>query len=736
MKVRTYLALAATAVLVPVVIFSAVVLNKLLDAERKTALRSVQETARATALTVDRELASAEATLRVLGTSSYLAQNDLRAFYEQAKTATESQGSWIVLFDRAGQQLINTYAPFGTDLPRRGHPERGLEIMRMQKLDVSNLVVGSLARQPLISVESPVPLDQGRRYVIAQVFPITHFQQALAQPGIPQNWVLGIFDRQGVVIARSRSADVYAGKPGPHELLQAAHTSADGVLRTRSLEGGDVYGVHTRSAESGWTIGIGVPVHDIEETARRAVRLAGIGLLAALACALGVAAFLARRLAQPMAAASQSALALGRGERPQFAGSGVDEFDTLQAALAEAGRLLERERDSRTQAERERAQLFASEQEARRIAESQNKAKDEFLAMLGHELRNPLGAIMNAVAMLESSRLSEDSAYRARSVIARQGRHLTHIVDDLLDLSRVISGKVFLHRQRIDLAQAVQASVTALHDGSTGAAHMIRVRAATAWIDGDPVRIEQIVGNLLVNACKYTPPAGLIEVTVDCEDGNAVLTVRDSGIGIPADLLPTVFDVFVQGPATLDRAQGGLGVGLSLVRRLVTLHGGMVAAESAGPGRGSTFTVRLPLAAGQVQNEGAGAAPPPATRRGCHVLLVEDNDDNRQTLAAILDLYGYQVTQAGDGTQGLHKALAEPPQVAVVDIGLPGMNGYEVARRLRSTPAAGAVGLIAVTGYGQQEDRQRALDAGFDLHLVKPVDPARLLQAIETLCQR
>jgi CheY-like chemotaxis protein len=248
-------------------------------------------------------------------------------------------------------------------------------------------------------------------------------------------------------------------------------------------------------------------------------------------------------------------------------------------------------------------------------------------------------------------------------------------------------------------------------------------------VDADPTRLEQIVTNLLVNACKYTPAGGRIDVEVRTMAGEAVLAVRDSGIGMSEELLANVFDVFVQGPAQLDRAQGGLGIGLALVRRLVALHGGTVTAESPGAGQGSTFTVRLPLAAPPAGDEDKAAAAS-AIQKPCRVLLIEDNEDSRHTLSVALALYGHHLQEAGDGAEGVRIALAEQPDVAVVDIGLPGLDGYEVARRLRSAPGLRRIGLIALTGYGQAEDKQRALDAGFDIHLSKPVDPARLIQAI------
>jgi CheY-like chemotaxis protein len=246
----------------------------------------------------------------------------------------------------------------------------------------------------------------------------------------------------------------------------------------------------------------------------------------------------------------------------------------------------------------------------------------------------------------------------------------------------------------------------------------------TVWIEADPVRLDQVIGNLVVNAAKYTPDGGTIRISVRREGDEAVLTVADTGIGIEPELLPHVFDLFRQGSRDLDRAQGGLGIGLTLVRRLAELHGGQATVTSEGPGKGSEFTVRMPVTTAPRLDREAGVRP--EVRRGKHILVVEDNPDARETLAMILELSGHRVEIAGDGATGLEKALALQPEVALVDVGLPRMDGYEVARRIRASTGVRRPYLVAVTGYGAPEDRERALAAGFDAHIVKPVDPDTL----------
>jgi len=381
--------------------------------------------------------------------------------------------------------------------------------------------------------------------------------------------------------------------------------------------------------------------------------------------------------------------------------------------------------------------------EVRDLLHSQAQAdrkKDEFLAMLGHELRNPLAAIRNAHSVLERVGSPEESAVRQRQVIDRQLRHLARMVDDLLDISRVTLGKIILQTQPVDLQEVAERCLRELGT-AVQAEHQhlaLEVTTEPVEVDGDPVRLEQIVSNLLTNAIKYTPPGGRIALSVGGVGGEAVIRVSDSGIGIPPEMLPRIFDLFTQVESSIPRSQGGLGLGLPLVRSLVELHGGRVGAASPGAGGGSEFTVRLPLlAAGAAVQTSAAAArvvsgggPRPGTR----VLVIEDNQDGRESLRDLLEIWGYRVELAEDGPSGLARALASPPDVALIDIGLPGLDGNEVARRILSTLNGNTPCLIAMTGYGQPEDRGRALEAGFHTYLVKPVDPETLSRLLAEAC--
>ncbi len=373
-----------------------------------------------------------------------------------------------------------------------------------------------------------------------------------------------------------------------------------------------------------------------------------------------------------------------------------------------------------------RSALLAREQMAREDAEAANRAKDEFLAMLGHELRNPLDIIASAVKVLDAISSQEPPAVRTREVIHRQVRQLAHLVDDLLDVGRVSTGKINLAREPVNLAEAVRRCVETLAGAERTGRHRLDVDAETVWVEGDPSRVEQIVMNLLSNAIKYTPEGGSISIGLKGDGQTGRLRVTDTGMGIPEHMMERIFDLFVQGERTLDRSEGGLGIGLTLVRRLVELHGGRIEASSRGPGQGSTFLVELPQISAPVAT---AEVPVDETSRGTRrILIVEDNRDSREMLRFLLELAGHEVHEANDGPGGLEALRRIRPDVALVDVGLPGFDGYELAKRARE--AGDTVCLVALTGYGLPDDLRRSREAGFDAHLVKPVEAAALSRVI------
>ena len=375
-----------------------------------------------------------------------------------------------------------------------------------------------------------------------------------------------------------------------------------------------------------------------------------------------------------------------------------------------------------------------AEQQLKRLNLELSKAdrrKDEFLATLAHELRNPLAPMRNVLEILRLKEFSDPQLNWSRDVFDRQLQHMTHLVDDLLEVSRITQGKLELRKQRLELARAMQSAMEAARPTVQASSHHLSVTLPREplYLDADPTRLSQMILNLLNNAAKYTPPGGSISLAAQREGDEAVIVVRDSGIGIPIEHLDSVFEMFSQLAPALDRSQGGLGIGLALVRGLAELHGGTVAAFSGGPGTGSEFVIRLPLS--KAVCAPANNAPPEAPHAGgLRVVVVDDNADAADSLAMVLELEGHEVRTAGDGVAGLELIGNFAPQAVILDIGLPLLNGYEVARRIRRDyPDAGML-LIAVTGWGQQQDKQTAVGAGFDHHFTKPVDPQELQRVL------
>jgi CheY-like chemotaxis protein/two-component sensor histidine kinase len=366
-----------------------------------------------------------------------------------------------------------------------------------------------------------------------------------------------------------------------------------------------------------------------------------------------------------------------------------------------------------------------------------HQRKDEFLAMLSHELRNPLSAIFNALHILRLQDPENPIQQKARIILERQVGQLAHLVDDLLEVSRVITGRIQLHQERLEMRGIVERERESARPLIDQRKHQLSVSlpAEPIWLQGDPTRLEQVVVNLLNNAAKYTDQGGQIRLTAQQEGGEVVLRVRDTGVGIAPALLPRIFDLFTQADRTLDRSQGGLGIGLSLVQRLVELHGGTVEAHSAGLGQGSEFLVRLPA----LFPASESIAPLETAKQPVHtsrVLVVDDNMDAADMLVVMLQMFGHEVQATYSGQTALETAVAYQPDCVLLDIGLPDMNGYEVARHLRQQPQTKDVRLIAMTGYGQESDRQSTQEAGFDHHFVKPADPQKLQDLLATLTKQ
>jgi two-component system, sensor histidine kinase len=364
-----------------------------------------------------------------------------------------------------------------------------------------------------------------------------------------------------------------------------------------------------------------------------------------------------------------------------------------------------------------------------------DRRKDEFLATLAHELRNPLAHMVNSLSMMNGPE-STEAAPRAKEIIQRQLAHMVRLVDDLLDVSRITRGKLAVHAKRVELAGIIQSAVDTVQPVMDARRHelIVTLPEEPVYVQGDPVRLSQVFSNLLNNAAKYSEPEGSVRLTAAASADRLEIVITDDGIGISAETLPIIFEMFTQGDGSVERTQSGLGVGLALTRRLIELHGGTVEARSPGLGKGSTFTVTLPLAAAPAElNRDTAPDPDAAAARSRRILLVDDNVDFATSLAMLLEGLGHVVRVAHNGGEGIEVAADLQPEIAFLDIGLPVMSGYELARRLRALPASKDTVLVALSGWGQEDDRRRSREAGFAAHLVKPVELHKIESILEAM---
>ncbi|HEY9027552.1 MAG TPA: ATP-binding protein [Burkholderiaceae bacterium] len=397
----------------------------------------------------------------------------------------------------------------------------------------------------------------------------------------------------------------------------------------------------------------------------------------------------------------------------------VDAFNRMLAEMAASSTQLRQEI-----AERERAEAGLR---------AADRRKDEFLATLAHELRNPLAPMLNAVALMRRADAAPAVRDKAMSILERQLRHVVRLIDDLLDVSRITTGKLSLHMEIVDLHAVIRPAVELAE--TTARDRQLQLAAAVpeapCWVVGDTARLQQVFANLLGNACRYTPPGGRVEISARCEDRFAVVDIADTGVGIDAAMQERVFELFEQGDKSLERGNTGLGIGLTLARQLVLLHGGSIGVSSRGIGHGATFSVRLPMTAERPASALPGpAGAPSAGAAGRRVLLADDNVDFASSLQTVLEAAGLAVTVVHDGRSALAQARAQAFDAAILDIGMPGLNGYELAAALRADPSTARLVLLAVSGWGQESDKERAAAAGFDRHFVKPVPPGVLIEAL------
>ena len=732
-SLRAHLLLLVVGTLVPVLVIAAVLVRRVVADNRRAVEQRLLETARAAAAVVDAELAGTIRALQGLVESDRLTTNDIPAFYTQALRLQSTQPTWsgISLALPDGQQIVNTARLLPEPLPMVADRESFERAVSTRTPIVGNLQRGQLTQQLGFIVRVPVLRDDRVVYVLSAWITSNDFAQVLlSQVPLPGEWVRGVMDANHVVVARSRDPDRFVGQQATPGFLRRRATAVESVYRDVSLDGTVVYGAFSRASMSGWTAGVGVPASSVEAPFRQSMMAMAATAMLLLGLGGGGAYVISRRISQELSASTAEAEAIASGLHPSRTRSRVTELQRLLDALARSAALLETR-------QRERDEQLAHANAARAAAEAADRAKDEFLAMLGHELRNPLAPALTAIHLMKLKGAGDTS--RERDVIERQIRHMSRLVDDLLDISRLRRGAIELRRERFEIADAVARAVEMTSPLFTEKQHRLDVDLpAGLVIDADRIRIAQVLANLLANAAKYTEPGGHIALRVRVEEHSVRIECRDTGIGIAPDLVPRVFDLFVQGQRGLDRRQGGLGLGLAVARTLVELHGGTIEAKSEGTGKGSTFTVRLPVtvaspaAAPSVNKTETSAGPAPLARIG-RVMVVDDNRDALDMLVAALKAADIEAFGASSSHEALDLAGRLPPSAAVLDIGLPDMDGFELARALRSREQTASICLVALTGYGRNQDRATATAAGFDAFFAKPVDIDALVGTLQRL---
>ena len=726
---RSKLLLLAAVGVVPGLLLSLVLGYFLIEHEKETFRQAALARNRTFLTAVDAQMLGYLGTLHALAASADLDTGDLQGFDEEARRVLDSQVDWrnVLLLDSAGQQLMNLRFPYGAQLPNEAQSDNPgfREVLASKKAVIGNLNAGPVSNVPGIAVRIPVIRDGEMRYVLEFVLEPVALAKLMKAQGYASTWYVGLADRNGRFLSRLPVPP--SGDRVSADFQAAIQRTSEGWFRGRTLEGRDTYTAHKTSELTGWTVGVAIPSGEFNAVAYRASAYLVLGTLLSLLAALAFAFWLSRYIAKPIAMLATAARRLGREPQPDAleavkSDPRVKEVFEVACALEDAAALLQ-----------EREALRQREQHALLAAD---KAKDEFLAMLGHELRNPLSSIVASAHVLRLSKPGAAAALQAHEVIERQAQQMAHLVEDLLDVSRMAMGKVTLHCEKLDLAVLAERVLNTWQQTRRSRAGRTQWDLSSAWVQADRVRIEQILLNLLDNAEKFSSGDERIYVRVCVEGAISILQVRDEGQGITPEELPHIFKMFVQGQQSFHRPQGGIGLGLTLVQRLTEMHGGDVSVFSAGRGQGASFSIRLPAIAAGAPDPASVEESASVRSKGHRILLVEDNEDGRRMMETMLALEGHTVRTASTGEEAVRVALEWRPDVALVDIGLPDIDGHEVARRLRAQLPDSSPKLVAISGFGQPGDLHNAYEAGFDLHLTKPVAPKFLHDVMNALTSK
>jgi len=678
---------------------------------------------------VDRELSGAITGLQVLAASPALADGDLAAFHAQAKAAVGIAGNTvIVLLERSGDRLVSTAAPFGTALPRRLDMSAVGIPFETGKPHLTRLFISETNKRPVLGIVVPVILQGQVRYVLGAGLASERLSALLRQSGLPADWPAVVLDQDGTIIARSAGPEYIGQKALPEnwERIRLAEARS-GIFGGTIHDGQRALIAFARSGTSGWFTVVAIPAASIHGQLYQSLAFVAAAGAIVLAVALVLAWRSANEIAGPVVALRNAARAMQEGQSPDVERTGIEQLDALAQSMHEAAAQI-RQREGKL------SESLAELREAHAQLRDEQAKKDQFIATLAHELRNPLAPIRTGVFVLQKHP-SGAAAARTLSMMERQLSHMVRLIEDLLDVSRIARGKLVLQRESIVLqdviADACAIAESLLQRG--GHAFTMEVPAEPICLAGDRTRLAQVLANVLNNAAKFTPAGGSVRLQASTSQDCAEVRITDSGIGIPSHRLTDIFDVFTQVSDESLGRQPGLGIGLSLAKLLVQLHGGSIEGRSEGRGQGSTFLIRIPRAPCAADHPASEAPRTAAPAHGRRLLVVDDNRDAADTLGTLLCTLGHSAQVAHDGSEALDLALGQEFDLIFLDIGMPGMDGYEVCRRLRGMRAHAATPIVALTGWGAAADRELGRQAGFTAHLVKPASLDELERTIGEL---
>jgi signal transduction histidine kinase len=707
----------------PLALCAAVALLTLLHKEERQAIARALEANRQTATAVQVTLNRSFAVLAAVAQSPLLDSDNLGPYTEVLGRILPLMPGWHSMLiawpdgrlaARVGSKPGGTYAG----------PAEPVSFNRM--LEQPGPIVGQLGKGPsgvwAIPLRVPVMRNGKVRYVLTAPLLPDSIAEVLTLPRLPTGWTVVVFDNNGRRIARTPSAGFEVGGPVSPQLAALALADGnEGSGVTHTVDGKEVYTAYLRLPDIGWTVATGIPTEEVTATVTKAVMLYGGGLALSLVFASLAAWVAARRISAPMRELRNAALAVGRAEIPPPTDTRITEIHEVATALMQSAKALKTSQQAHGDA-------LASLATAHQGLIEADRRKDEFIATLAHELRNPLVPVGQAAALLRSPAASTVEKDRNLAVIERQVGHMKRLLDDLLDVSRMSVGHMALRLERLELGEVLRDALGFITARAQDKGLQVRPTLPTApvYVEGDGLRLQQLFVNLLDNAVKYTPAGGHLHLVLRRLDTRVEIDVVDNGIGLAPEHLGAIFRMFSR-VATPGLEAGGLGVGLALARRLAELHQGELRVSSPGLGQGSCFTVTLALARDQAAPATSSLPEPGASTRPRHVVVADDNRDIAFTLQALLELDGHRVRLAFDGQQAVDHCREAMPEVAILDIGMPTMDGYQAARAIRQLPGSESLLLVAVSGWNQAEDLRKALSAGFDKHLTKPADIDELL---------